>query len=161
MQYIESLLGDLADKRVNGKPLFDIQRSKFTIRCNLTGNMFKIVSLHNLNQKGSELGSSIGEGIACDFAIVDEACRIGDAFWASFHQRAAFETECFFIISTINEETPVDHWFYKLLIDGETGSKDISSHRVTIDDNEVMRQGRTDEQWQEMLEKSKEALRIK
>jgi hypothetical protein len=140
MQYIESLLGDLVDKKINGKPLFDIQRSKHTIRCNVTGNTFKIVSLHNLGKNNGELGSAVGEGIACDFAIIDEACRIIDAFWASFHQRAAFETESFFIISTINEETPVDHWFYKLLIDGEVDNKDIASYRVTIDDNEVMKQ---------------------
>ena len=161
MLYIESLLGDLIDKKVNWKPLFDMQRSKFTIRCNLTGNTFKIVSLHNLTRNTWELGNAIGEGIACDVAIIDEACRIPDAFWSSFHQRAAFETDTFFIISTINEETPVDHWFYKLLIDWETGDPDISSHRVTIDENEVMRQGRSKEEFEKILELAKSALRIK
>lgn len=161
MLYIESLLWDLVDKKVNGKPLFDIQRSKFTIRCNLTGNIFKIISLHNLTRNNWELGTAIGEGIACDTAIIDEACRIPDAFWSSFHQRAAFETDLFFIISTINEETPVDHWFYKLLIDWETGNPDISSHRVTIDENEVMKQNRSKEDFEKILETAKEALRIK
>lgn len=161
MEYIVSLLWDLTNKKVDGQPMFDIQRSKFTIRCNVTGNIFKIVSLHNLSRNNWELGTAIGEGIACDFAIIDEACRIVDGFWASFHQRAAFETDTFFIISTINEETPVDHWFYKLLIDGETWAPDISSHRVTIDENEVMKQWRSEEEWLRILEKSKEALRLK
>jgi len=161
MQYIESLLWDLVDKKINGKPLFDIQRSKHFIRCNLTWNTFKIVSLHNMWRNNWDLGSAIWEGIACDFAIVDEACRIIDSFWASFHQRAAFETDSFFVISTINEETPVDHWFYKLLVDWETGTKDIASYRITIDDNEVMKQWKTEEEWFYILEKAKEALRIK
>jgi hypothetical protein len=50
-------------------------------------------------------------------AIIDEAARISDQFWISFHQRAAFETQEFYISSTINEETPVDHWFYRLLVE--------------------------------------------
>jgi hypothetical protein len=55
--------------------------------------------------------------LACDLAIIDEAARIPDDFWISFHQRAAFETSEFFLISTINEETPASHRFYRLLID--------------------------------------------
>lgn len=161
MTYITSLIGDLATKKVNGKPAFEIHQSKFSIKCNVTGNTFKIVSLNKIGQDKSELGSGQGEGIACDVAIIDEACRIPDSFWSSFHQRAAFETQTFFIISTINEETPRDHWFYKLLIDGETGDPEISSHRVTIDQNEMMAMNRTPEEYAIILEKAKQSLRIK
>lgn len=161
MQYMESLLGDLLHKKINGKPIFEMQRSKFSIKCNLTGNVLKIVSLHNLNNASGPLGSSIGEGLACDVAIIDESCRIANDFWTSFHQRAAFETDTFFIISTINEETPVDHWFYRMLIDGETGADEIASYRITIDDNEVMKQGKTKEQYEKEKEKAKLELRLK
>ena len=159
MTYIESLLGDLLDKKVDGKPAFEINRAKQVIKCNITGNIFKVVSLYNLDRWDPELGNSTGEGIACDFAIIDEAARIPDSFWISFHQRAAFETDTFLIVTTINKETPVDHWFYKLLIDGEIGNPLITSYRLTIDDNEAMRQGKTEEQFQTELEQVKAVLR--
>lgn len=159
MTYIESLLWDLLDKKVNGKPAFDINRAKQTIKCNITGNIFKIVSLYNVDRWDSELGNATGEGLACDFAIIDEAARIPDSFWTSFHQRAAFETDTFVVISTINKETPTDHWFYKLLVDGEVGNPLIKSYRLTIDDNEAMRQWKTEEQFQLQLEQVKETLR--
>lgn len=103
----------------------------------------------------------MGEGIACDTAIVDEAARIPNSFWASFHQRAAFETQTFLIISTINEETPKDHWFYELLVDGEQGNPEIKSYRITIDENEAMRVGKTEEEFQKQLEMAKETMRKK
>jgi hypothetical protein len=37
-------------------------------------------------------------------------------FWDSFIQRAIFETESIFVVSTANEETPADHWAYSLLL---------------------------------------------
>nr|DAV49613.1 MAG TPA: terminase large subunit [Bacteriophage sp.] len=120
-----------------------------------------MISLHNYGKNKGDLGSAQGEGIASDVAVIDEAARIPDDFWVSFHQRAAFETQNFFLISTINEETPRDHWFYRLLIDGEAGDKRISSHRVTIDENELMRQGLTDEEYQIVLASAKKSLREK
>ncbi len=159
MTYIEALLGDLLDKKIDGKPAFEINRAKQVIKCNITGNIFKVVSLYNLDRWDPELGNSTGEGIACDFAIVDEAARIPDSFWISFHQRAAFETDRFLIVTTINKETPVDHWFYKLLIEWETWNPLVSSYRLTIDDNEAMRQGKTEEQFQAELEQVKDVLR--
>ncbi len=159
MTYIESLLGDLINKKVDGKVAFEINRAKQVIKCNITGNIFKIVSLYNVDRGDAELGNATGEGIACDFAIIDEAARIPDNFWISFHQRAAFETDTFVVISTINKETPVDHWFYKLLIDGELGNPMITSYRLTVDDNEAMRQGKTEEQFLIQLEAVKTALR--
>lgn len=159
MTYIESLLGDLITKKVDGKPAFDINRAKQVIKCNITGNILKIVSLFNVDRGDAELGNATGEGIACDFAIIDEAARIPNSFWISFHQRAAFETDTFLIVSTINKETPVDHWFYRLLIDGELGKPMITSYRLTVDDNEAMRQGKTEEQFQAQLEQVKIELR--
>ena len=144
---------------MDGKPAFEINRAKQVIKCNITGNILKIVSLFNVDRGDAELGNATGEGIACDFAIIDEAARIPDSFWISFHQRAAFETDTFLIVSTINKETPVDHWFYKLLIDGEVGNPMITSYRLTVDDNEAMRQGKTEEQFQAQLEQVKAALR--
>lgn len=140
MTYLESLLGDLVRKKIDGKPVIEISRSKQTAICNVTGNIFKVVSLYNMDKGSSELGNVTGEGIACDCAIVDEAARISDSFWSAFHQRAAFETDTFFLVTTINLETPVDHWFYKLLIDGSLNDEKIRSYRVTIDENEAMRQ---------------------
>lgn len=159
MTYIESLLWDLLDKKVDGKSAFDINRAKQVIKCNITGNILKIVSLYNVDRWEAELGNATGEGIACDFAIIDEAARIPDSFWISFHQRAAFETDSFLIVSTINKETPVDHWFYKLLIDWELWNPLIKSYRLTVDDNEAMRQWKTEEQFQQQLVQVKEALR--
>ena len=162
MQYIESLLWDLLNRKLeNWKKLFDISRAKQEIKCNLTGNTFKVISLFNMDRWNNELGNSTWEGIACDFAIIDEAARISNSFWASFHQRAAFETSDFFIVSTINEETPVDHWFYKLLIDWELENDDIVSYRVTIDENEAMRQWKTEEEFLKQVEIAKTALRSK
>lgn len=159
MEYLESMVGDLQQKKYNGLPMIEISKSKQTARCNVTGNVFKIVSLYNLERGESELGNSTGEGLACDFAIVDEAARIPDSFWTSFHQRAAFETQSFLIITTINRETPKDHWFYKLLIDGELNDPLIKSYRVTIDENEAMRFGKTEEEFQRQLEAAKETMR--
>jgi len=50
MTYIESLLGDLFDKKVDGKPAFEINRAKQVIKCNITGNILKIVSLYNVDR---------------------------------------------------------------------------------------------------------------
>ncbi len=162
MRYIESLLWDLTKKKFNGKPIIEINRKWYIIKCNITGNIFQLVSLYGYGKGGSELGSAQGEGISADVAIIDEAARIPDDFWASFHQRAAFETDTFFLISTINEETPRDHWFYKLLVDGETGvDPRIHSMRVTIDDNELMKSNLSDEEYKVVLESAKAALRSK
>lgn len=161
MTYLESLLGDLTTKKINWKPIVELSKSKQTAICNITWNVFKVVSLYNMDRWNAELGNVTWEGIACDFAIVDEAARIPDSFWSAFHQRAAFETETFFLVTTINLETPVDHWFYRLLVDGETGKKNVSSYRVTIDDNEAMRQGKSEEDFREQLETAKDALRMR
>lgn len=161
MRYIENLLGDLKTKKWNGQPIITIDKAKYIIKCNITGNTFQMVSLHNYGKNKWDLGSAQGEGIASDVAIIDEAARIPDDFWVSFHQRAVFETQNFFLISTINEETPRDHWFYRLLIDGESGDKRISSHRVTIDENELMRQWLSDEEYQIVLASAKKSLKEK
>jgi len=161
MQYIESLLWELLSVKINWKKLFELSRAKQEIKCNLTWNTFKVVSLFNMDKWNNELWNSTWEWIACDFAIIDEAARISNTFWASFYQRATFETSDFFIVSTINEETPVDHWFYKLLIDWEFENEDIISYRLTIDDNEAMRQWKTEEEFRKQVELAKDALRIK
>lgn len=160
MTYIKSFIWDIRNHKLpSGQKAFEI--SRFWIKCNITGNNFSIISLFNYWKRDQSLGTSKGEGIACDLAIIDEAARIPDDFWTSFHQRAAFETKSFFLISTINEETPADHWFYKLLIDWETWDPDINSQRVTIDDNEVMRHWKLESQWRKELETVKDTLRKK
>lgn len=160
MEYIKSLLWTLAFVKLeNWKKAFEIWQ--YHVKCNITWNIFKIVSLYNFWLWNKELWSSLWEWIACDLAIIDEAARIADNFWISFHQRAAFETQEFFICTTINEETPVDHWFYKLLVDWETWDDNISSYRIGIDDNEIMRYWKTDAEWMWQLEKVKEELRKK
>jgi hypothetical protein len=157
MEYIKSMLWDIAYiKLPSGKKAFEMW--KFNIKCNITWNIFKIVSLYNYwNEKW--LWSSQWEWIACDLAIIDEASRIPNEFWTSFHQRAAFETDEFFIVSTINKETPAEHRFYKLLIDWETWDKLINSYRLTIDDNEVMQFWKTKEERKRSLEMVKWQLR--
>jgi len=72
------------------------------------------------------------EWLACDFAVIDEAAYIPNKFWTLFSQRALIETESLYIVTTITEETPRDHWFYSLLIDWELWDSLISSHRVDI-----------------------------
>lgn len=159
MEYLKSFIWDLANVKLpNKKKAFEFW--KYEIKCNITWNVFKIISLFRF-WKWWELGTASWEWLACDLAIIDEAARIPDDFWFSFHQRAWFETAEFYLSSTINEETPVDHWFYQMLIDGESGVPDISSHRITIDENEVMRRGKTEEQWKAQVDKIKSDLRKK
>ena len=157
MEYIKSMLWEIAHIKLdNWKKAFEI--SKFAIKCNITWNNLKIISLYNFwNDK--KLWSAQWEWLACDLAIIDEAARIPDEFWTSFHQRAAFETAEFFIVSTINKETPADHWFYKLLIDWESWDEFINSYRLTIDDNEVMQFWKTKEERLRAVEMVKEQLR--
>lgn len=160
-QYLEALIWDMQLKKLpNGLKVIEINRQKYTVKCNITGHILKVVSLFKMGWWW-ELWSSIGEGIAADVAVIDEAARIPDSFWSSFHQRAAFETDTFFIISTINEETPSDHWFYKLVIDWEWDDPTIRSYRIDIDKNELLRIWKTEEEYQIILEKAKDALRIK
>lgn len=158
MEYIKSMLWDMwTIKLANKKKAFEI--SKFSIKCNITWNVFKLVSLYNF-ERGWELWTSLWEWLACDLALIDEAPRIPNSFWISFHQRAAFETQEFFFTGTINKETPADHWFYKMLIDWEVWVKNIASYRLTIDENEVMQFWKTKEQRKEALELVKEQLRL-
>lgn len=157
MKYIKMFIWDLADKKLpNKQKLFNIWAKEIT--CNLTWNVLQIISLFKVGQE-RELWLWVGEWVAADLAIIDEAARIPDSFWQSFHQRAAFETQEFFLISTINKETPADHWFYKLLLEWEAEEEWIKSYRVDIDNNEVMRWGKTEEQWRSEVEAAKETLR--
>lgn len=128
MDYMKWFLSEFEWKRLpDGKPIIEIQAAKYTITCNLTGTTFRMVSLYNLGGTWATW-----EWLACDFAVIDEAAYIPDEFWTLFSQRALMETESMFIITTISEKTPRDHWFYSLLIDGELWDSMISSHRVTL-----------------------------
>lgn len=160
--YLEEIMWDLVDfKLPNGKKAVEISRSKYSAVCNITGHRFKLTTLKNFwAWLKKEEGTAKGEGIACDIAIIDEAARIPNEFWQAFHQRAAFETQKFIIISTINRETQANHWFYELLVRAETGDlKNSNAMRVTIDENEAMKVGLTDEQWREAIEEAKKTLR--
>lgn len=162
MQYINELIGDMANVVLpNGKKAFDIDRVNYMVTCNITGHIFQITSLHNYSSKSqSENGTAKGEWVASDVVIIDEAARIPNEFWISYSQRAIFETERFFLITTINKETPANHWFYELLVRSETGDLDDSfSLRVTIEENEAMRHWLTDEQWKIALTEVKKVLR--
>lgn len=161
-RYVKAILWQLIDVKVNWKKLFKINEADFSIECTLTWNRLEVVSLHKLIQNSSnELWVSTWEWIACDDCIIDEAARIPDKFWTSFYQRAAFETESFFIITTANEETPVNHWSYELLLRWELWDDNIASYRITIDDNEILRLWVTNEQWDKIIENIKEETKIK
>lgn len=161
-KYCKTLIWDLWYDVDWRKRAFKINESTYTIECLLTWNVMQVVSLHALLQETkNELWDSLWEGIACDDAIVDEATRIPNKFWSSFSQRALFETESFFIISTANEETPHDHWAYQLLIAWELWDSDISSHRVTIDDNELLGMWLPEGERIIMREKIKDDMRTK
>ena len=124
---MEWFLHEFQNKKLpNGKPIIEIQSSKYTIKCNLTGTSFKMVSLYNFGSWAT------WEWLACDFAVIDEAAYIPDEFWTLFSQRALMETEALYIVTTITEKTPRNHWFYQLLIDWELWDSLISSHRVDI-----------------------------
>ena len=160
MNYIKSFIWNLDSfKLPNWKKAFEF-KWKYEIKCNITGNVFKVISLYNF-WKWWELWNANWEWLACDFAIVDEAARITNDFWTSFIQRAAFETQEFYISSTINEETPVDHWFYDLLIRWESEEENIRSYRITLEENEVMRRWKTNKEWLSQLEMVKTELRKK
>jgi len=159
MTYIKSMIWDLKHVKLdNGLKAFEI--NTWSIKCNITWNVLKIISLNNIEKEWKwELWTARWEWLACDLAIIDEAARIPNKFWISFHQRAAFETQEFYITSTINEETPVDHWFYELLIDWESWEETISSYRLDIEHNEAMMIWKTEEEFKKQLETVKETLR--
>lgn len=128
MDYMEWFLHDFTQKKLpNGKPIIEITSSKYLIKNNLTWATFRMVSLYNFGWAWATW-----EWLACDFAVIDEAAYIPDEFWTLFSQRALMETESMFIVTTISEKTPRDHWFYSLLIDWELWDSLISSHRVDI-----------------------------
>lgn len=132
----------------------------WSIKCNITWNVLKIISLNNIDKEWAlDLWTARWEWLACDLAIIDEAARIPNQFWTSFHQRAAFETQEFYITSTINQETPVDHWFYEMIIEWETWNEKVSSYRLDIENNEAMMIWKTAKEFKEQLESVKETLR--
>ena len=159
MTYIKSMIWDMRHiKLENWSKAFEI--GTWSIKCNITWNVLKIISLNNIaNEWKWELWTARWEWLACDLAIVDEAARISNEFWTSFYQRAAFETQEFYLTSTINKETPVDHWFYKLLIDWECWDEDISSYRIDIEHNEAMMMWKTKEEFKKQIETVKKILR--
>lgn len=159
MAYIKSMIWDLKNVKLDSwLKAFDM--SAWSIKCNITWNILRIISLNNIEKEWAwELWTSRWEGLACDLAIIDEAARIPNKFWIWFHQRAAFETQEFYITSTINPETPVDHWFYELLIDWEAWQEDIASYRLDIEWNESMQVWKTKEERMRQLEVVKETLR--
>lgn len=161
-RYVKSLLWELVDLRIDWKKVFKVNESSYTIECSITWNRLEVVSLYKLTRwTSNELWDSTWEWIACDDAIIDEAARIPDKFWYSFFQRAAFETSSFFIITTANEETPVDHWSYELLIKWELWDEDISSYRITIDDNEILKMSVPPEKVDSIIEWIKEDVKKK
>ena len=159
MTYIKSMIWNLKSVKLESwMKAFEFWT--WSIKCNITWNILKIISLNNIDKEWKwELGTARWEWLACDLAIIDEAARIPNYFWTSFHQRAAFETQEFLITSTINAETPVDHWFYELLIDWESWDENIASYRLDIENNEAMMTGKSKEEWQYQLEAVKETLR--
>lgn len=160
MEYIKSFIWDMATiKLPNWKKAFEFKWSTY-VKCNITWNVLKIISLYRFWQWW-ELWSALWEWLACDLAIIDEAARIPNDFWYSFHQRAAFETQEFYLSSTINMETTVDHWFYDLLVRWESWEENISSYRITLEENEIMRKWKTDKEWMTQMEMVKNDLRKK
>jgi len=127
MEYMEWFLHDFKWKLLpNWEPLIEIQRSKFIIKNNLTWTTFKLISLFNFWR------GSVWEWLSCDFFVIDEAAYIPDEFWTLFSQRALMEAQAWYIVTTISDKTPRDHWFYRLLIDWELWDELISSHRVDL-----------------------------
>lgn len=159
MTYIKSMIWDMKwIKLENWLKAFEFWT--WSIKCNITWNILKIITLNNIDKEwAGDLGTARWEWLACDLAIIDEAARIPNSFWTSFHQRAAFETQEFLITSTINAETPVDHWFYELLIDWEAWDEKINSYRLDIENNEAMMIWKTKEEFMEQLEVVKRTLR--
>jgi len=127
MNYMEWFLIEFTRKKIDWIPVIKINKSKHEITCSITNTVFKMISLHWYKE-----WNSTGEWLATDFWVIDEAAYVPDWFWAMFSQRALMEAESLFIITTISEHTPRDHWFYRLLIEWELGSDLISSHRVDI-----------------------------
>ena len=116
---------------------FSIDRSKYAITCHLTWHSLKIVSLQDvLWRSWKDLWTSKWEWLACDVYIIDEAPRIPDTFWNSFWERAETESEYWYISWTLNQETPKNHWAYKLWLEWELWNENISTHRVALWNNE-------------------------
>ncbi len=159
-KYCKALIWNLSNKKKDWVPVFKINESKYTIECTLTWNVLQVISLYWLwwNDKW-ELWKSTWEWLSCDDAIIDEATRIPNIFRDSFNQRAAFETESIFIVSTANEETPADHWAYSLLLQWELWDENINSYRITIDDNELLWIWRSEEERQKIVWKIKDDIR--
>lgn len=127
IEFTRRKMSEVTWDQTDQRPIIKINKSKNQITCNLTNTEFKMISLH-----GYKDWNSIGEWLSADFAVIDEAAYIDSAFWAMFAQRAIMETESMLVITTISANTPKDHWFYKLLVDGELWDDLISSHRVDV-----------------------------
>lgn len=74
-----------------------------------------------------------------DLVVVDEAAMIRNEFWDDLLPIIVQERATVFAISTINEEAK-QNWFYKYLLAWEMWDENIQSIRVTIDDNELLRE---------------------
>ncbi len=119
MDYIEDYLWDLIDKNLdNGKPYFKINRNDQKVICNLTWNKFEVNSIRSLT--GGNTDKSDGDWLACDAAIIDEWFRMPERFWTSFTDRAFDECDWILLISTMNDETIIDHWLYDEFIKWES-----------------------------------------
>lgn len=119
MEYIKDFLWEMKDKEI--KPwvkYFDINDSNQEVRCNLTWNVFNVISLKWLEWNSD---NSTWDWLACDCAIIDEWFRIIERFWKSFKDRAFEECDWILFISTLNEETEITHWWYSELIKWEAG----------------------------------------
>ena len=117
MDFIEEFIWDLKYKEIRpGLSYFDISKTNQEVTCNLTWNKFSVVSLKWLEWNSD---NSTGDWLACDCAIIDEWFRIIWRFWKSFKQRARDESDWILFISTLNEETEIEHWGYNELIKWE------------------------------------------
>lgn len=74
-----------------------------------------------------------------DLVVIDEAAMIRNEFWDDLLPIIVQERATVFAISTINEEAK-QNWFYKYLLAWEMWDDNIQSIRVTIDDNELLRE---------------------
>lgn len=73
-----------------------------------------------------------------DLVVIDEAAMIPNDFWDDLLPIIVQERAIVFAISTINESAK-QNWFYRYLLKGEMWDETIQSIRVTIDDNELLK----------------------
>lgn len=129
--------------------LFTINERDQIITCNLTWHKVIVTSIRWITNVSD---NDTWEWLACDCAIIDEAFRdIPYKFWRSFNDRFKNEWRWCLFITTINEETTINHWLYDIMIKWEAlNHNDYNTVRSSYYSHDVTYQIHFKKQWKKL-----------